>query len=270
MNLPLFKQMMKSNAKGISNYAFGSAFYILLMFWIYPGIASNASALNELLKSMPDGIVSAFNIQGGFGSMEAFISGEYYGLILPILLSIFSLMLSTSLMARLVDQGSMAYLLSTPATRRSIAATQSCVLAVGLLTIIIVTTASGFLGNALFIGERYEFDGVRFMQLNLAAFMLFTAVGGISFLVSSLANDEKKALGTSGTIVFGMFALDLAAKVSERIEWLRYASLFSLYRPGDIASGSGDPLIPCLVLLLVGLCGFAAGILACSKRDLPL
>ncbi|MBW7456490.1 permease, partial [Paenibacillus sepulcri] len=107
MNLPLFKQMMKINLKGISNYAFGSAFYILLMFWLYPGIADNTGALNDLMEAMPDGLVNAFGIQGGFGSMEAFISGEYYGLILPLLLAIFSVMLSTQLMARLVDQGSM-------------------------------------------------------------------------------------------------------------------------------------------------------------------
>jgi ABC-2 type transport system permease protein len=42
--------------------------------------------------------------------------------------------------------------------------------------------------------------------------MLFFAVGGISFFVSSFANDEKKALGFSGVLVFGMFGLDMLGK----------------------------------------------------------
>ncbi|CAM3095735.1 ABC transporter permease subunit [Paenibacillus lupini] len=270
MNLPLFKQMMKIHAKGMSNYAFGSAFYILLMFWLYPGIADNTGALNELLKSMPEGIVNAFNIQGGFGSMEAFISGEYYGLILPLLLSIFSIMLSTGLMARLVDQGSMAYLLSTPTTRRQIATTQAGVLSTGLLLIMVVTTAAGMLGYIWFIGDKYEFNGARYIQMNVVAWMLFIAASGIAFFLSSIMNDEKKALGTSGFIVFGMFALDMLGKISGSVEWLRYASIFSLYRPSDIAAGNGHPLLAAIILLAIGLASFAAGIIAFSKRDLPL
>jgi ABC-2 type transport system permease protein len=270
MNLPLFKQMMKIHAKGMSNYAFGSAFYILLMFWLYPGIADNTGALNELLKSMPEGIVNAFNIQGGFGSMEAFISGEYYGLILPLLLSIFSIMLSTGLMARLVDQGSMAYLLSTPTTRRQVATTQAGVLSTGLLLIMVVTTAAGMLGYIWFIGDKYEFNGARYIQMNVVAWMLFIAASGIAFLLSSIMNDEKKALGTSGFIVFGMFALDMLGKISGSVEWLRYASIFSLYRPSDIAAGNGHPLLAAIILLAIGLASFAAGIIAFSKRDLPL
>lgn len=270
MNLPLFKQMMKIHAKGMSNYAFGSAFYILLMFWLYPGIADNTGALNELLKSMPEGIVNAFNIQGGFGSMEAFISGEYYGLILPLLLSIFSIMLSTGLMARLVDQGSMAYLLSTPTTRRQVATTQAGVLSTGLLLIMVVTTAAGMLGYIWFIGDKYEFNGARYIQMNVVAWMLFIAASGIAFLLSSIMNDEKKALGTSGFIVFGMFALDMLGKISGSVEWLRYASIFSLYRPSDIAAGNGQPLLAAIILLAIGLASFTAGIIAFSKRDLPL
>ncbi|MDQ0060287.1 ABC transporter permease subunit [Paenibacillus harenae] len=270
MNLPLLKLMLKINMKGVSNYAFGSAFYIVIMFWLYPGIADNSGALNDLLASMPDGLVSAFNIQGGFGSMEAFISGEYYGLILPILLSIFTIMVSTGLMARLVDQGSMAYLLSTPTSRRRIAMTQASVLAFGLLMILLITTAAGYLGYFWFIGDRYEFDSSRFLLMNTVALALFIAIGGISFLVSSVANDEKKALGLSGAIVFGMFGLDMLGKISENVEWLRFASLFALYQPSEIASGGGNPLLSSAILLAVGIVAFAAGIVSFSKRDLPL
>lgn len=270
MNASLFKQMMKINLKGISNYAFGSAFYILLMFWLYPGIADNTGALNELMQALPTSLVNAFGMEAGFGSMESFISGEYYGLILPLLLSIFSVMLSTSLMARLVDQGSMAYLLSTPTTRRRIAATQAGVLAAGLLLIMVVTTAAGFIGYELFIGDRYEFDGTRFILLNLITWMLFIAVGGISFFVSACSNDEKKALGISGVITFGMFGLDMLGKISESVAWLRFVSVFSLYRPSEIASGGGDPYMSLVILFLIGIAGFIGGIIVFSKRDLPL
>lgn len=270
MNSPLFRQMMKVNMKGMMNYGFGSAFYILLMFWLYPSIADNAKNLNDMMSSLPSGLASAFGFENGFGSMESFISGEYYGLILPLLLSIFCIMISTQLMARLVDRGSMAYLLSTPTTRARVAFTQAAVLVTGLLIIVAITTASGFAGSAWIIGSRYEFDASRFVMMNVVIFLLFFAIGGLSFFFSSIVNDEKRALGISAVVTIGMFSLDLLGKISDSIGWLRWFSAFSLFRPSEIAVGGGHLTAACVVLPLIGLIGFAAGIAGFRQRDLPL
>lgn len=269
MNATLYKQMMKVNMKGFMNFAIGSAFYILLMFWLYPGIAKNSKAIDELVQSMPAGVGRAFSLNG-FGSAEAFISGEYYGLILVLLLSIICVQLSTQLMAKLVDQGSMAYLLSTPTTRGKVAFTQAAVLATGLFLIMAVTTIAGFAGKAWFLGEDYAFDPSKFLQMNTAAFLLFFAVGGICFLVSSLSNDEKKARGISGLITFGFFSLDLIGKFSEDIDWLRNISIFSLYKPGEIINGTVDLTVPYILLAAIGSVSVALGIILFRKRDLPL
>ena len=53
MNSALYKHMMKIHIKGMMNYAFGSAFYILLMFWLFPSFAGNNAALDEMIKSLP-------------------------------------------------------------------------------------------------------------------------------------------------------------------------------------------------------------------------
>lgn len=270
MNVSLYKQMLKVNAKGIMNYAVGSAFYMLLMIWLYPGIADHTGALDDLVQSMPQGVTNAFNLTTGFQSAESFISGEYYGLILVLILSIVCVQMSTRLMAGMVDRGSMAYLLSAPTTRSRVSGTQALVLVTALVVIMGVTTLAGFLGNAWFLGSTYAFDGGRFLQLNLIAFLLFFAVGGLTFLVSCLANDEKKALGIAGLIAFGFFSLDLLAKISTSLDWLKYATLFTLYRPGEIVGGQADIIVNAIVLLAVGLVSFGLGIALFKRRDLPL
>jgi len=269
MNVTLYKQMMKVNLKGFASYSLGSAFYILLMFWLYPGISGNTKALNELIEAMPDGLGRAFGLNG-FDSAEAFISAEYYGLILVLILSIVCVQLSTQLMAKLVDQGSMAYLLSTPTTRGRIAFTQASVLVSGLAMIMAVTTIAGFVGNAWFLGGDYEFDTSKFLQLNVSALLLFVAVGGIAFLVSALSNDEKRALGISGGITFGFFSLDLLGKISDSTEWMRSFTIFSLYKPSEILSGGEGLLQPALILLAIGLAAFGLAIALFRRRDLPL
>ncbi len=269
MKPTLYLQMMKVNLKGFLNYAFGSAFYILLMFWLYPGIAKNAAAIDSIVDSMPEGVGQAFGFNG-FGSAAAFISGEFYGLILVLILSIVCVQLATKLMAKLVDQGSMAYLLSTPTTRGQIAFTQAAVLVSGLVIILGVTTIAGFAGNAWFLGNEYALDTSTFLQMNLSALLLFFAVGGISFLVSSLASDEKKALGIAGAITFGFFSMDLLGKLSDQVDWLRSISVFSLYRPADITNGDADIVTTSMILLGIGLVAFGLAVALFRKRDLSL
>ncbi|MCC3372595.1 ABC transporter permease subunit [Cohnella sp. REN36] len=269
MNAALYGRMLSVHLKGFLNYAIGSAFYILLMFWLYPGIAQNAKAIDDLVASMPPGVGSAFGLNG-FGTAEAFISGEYYGLILVLILSIVCVQLSTQLMARLVDQGAMAYLLSAPTTRAKVALSQALVLATGLLLILGVTTLAGFAGDAWFLRGKYAFDTAGFLRLNASAFLLFFAVGGISFLVSALSDDEKRARGISGLIAFGFFSLDLIGKFSDKIDWMRNLSLFSLYRPGEVVSGPGDMAVTSAILAAIGLVAFGLAVGLFRRRDLPL
>ncbi|MNH98666.1 ABC-2 family transporter protein [compost metagenome] len=270
MNFSLYKEMMRVNLKGIMNYAMGSAFYMLFMIWLYPGLGGSTAAIDELVKAMPEGVGNAFGLNSGFASAEAFISGEYYGLILVLILSIVCVQLSTQLIARLVDRGSMAYLLATPTTRRKVAFTQGMVLVTSLFIILAVTLLSGFAGKSWFLGTKYEFDMGRFTQLNTVAFLLFFAIGGLCFLISCACNDEKKALGISGVVTFGFFTLDLLGKISGKLDVLRYFTLFSFYRPAHIVQGTAEVTQICLWLLLIGLAAFAAGIQIFRRRDLPL
>ncbi|MED1738684.1 ABC transporter permease subunit [Bacillus swezeyi] len=270
MNLALYKQMMKTNMKGIMSYAMGSAFYILLILGIYPSMAGNAEDIEKLIKSMPEGFLNAFGFENGLGNLEDFMSGEYYGLIFIVILSIFSVMLSTKLLAKLVDQGSMAYILSTPTTRGKVAFTQASVLTTGLFVIMAVTTIAGLAGYHLMLGDEYDFNMSRFLMLNLLGFLLFFAVSGISFLFSAISNDEKRALGLSGGITFLFFSLDLIGKLSEKTEWLRNISIFSLFRPSDIVNGNANIAEVSLILFTIGSAAFLISILIFKKRDLPL
>lgn len=113
-----------------------------------------------------------------------------------------------------------------------------------------------YLRNIGFPGDVRDADSLRFPR--------------ISFLISAASNDEKKALSLSGMITFLFFSLDLIGKLSEKTEWLRNLSIFSLFRPGDIAGDSAETLKAALILSVIGLAAFLTGILIFKKRDLPL
>ncbi len=270
MNYSLYKQMMKVHFKGMVNYALGSAFYMLLMVWVYPSIAENTKSLNDFMKVMPKGVMKAFGFENGFGSFESYISGEYYGVILTIILTIYCILLPTQLIAKLVDQGSMAYLLSTPTKRWKIVFTQASVFTSGIVLIMFITTISGFVGYGLFMKGENSFHANTFLQLNIATLMLFFAVGSISILISCVNNDEKKALGISGVIAFGFFSLDMIGKISEKVDWLRNFTIYSLFRPSEIVSGNSHLIQTSSILFIIGILSVGIGIFIFSKRNLPL
>ena len=122
----------------------------------------------------------------------------------------------------------------------------------------------------LFIGDLSDFHGAAYLRMNLAAFLLFFAVGGIAFLVSSLPMTRRKRLGISAVLTFGFFSLDFLGKLSEKIDWLRNLTYFSLYDPSGIIGGQAETALALAAIGCDWLGTFAAGIALFRKRDLPL
>ncbi|WP_110113289.1 ABC transporter permease subunit [Bacillus sp. CGMCC 1.16541] len=245
MSRALFFTMLKGHGKSISSYTIGSTFYLLLIVMIYPSV-SNVKGLNDIIASMPENFLKAFGIEGGLSSLSDFLAGEYYGLLLLVILSIYCITTATGSLAKLVDNGSMAYLLATPNSRVKIAITQAMVGVTGLVTILGVTTLAGILGGTYLI-ETSDFDVIAFVQMNVAAFFLFFVISSYSFFFSSLMNDEKKALSIPAVLTVIFYALDLIGKMSEKFEWMRNLSLFSLFNPIEIGRGNEDILAFCII-----------------------
>lgn len=269
MNASLFKAMLKTNGKSIVSYAVGAAFYMFLVIWIYPSIAKS-DALEQLFKEMPQGYLSAFGIDGGMlGDLSGFLAAEYYGLLFLIILMIFSVVTATQLIARLVDRGSMAYLLSTSTSRSQIAITQSIILVLGLATITLFSILPVLLG-ANWLIEDADINIVRFIEMNIVGFLLFFVISGYSFLFSCIFNDEKRALAISGGLSIIFFAINLVAKMSEDFEWLKKFTIFSAFQPTEIAKGTVDILPVSIALGGTGIALFVIAIVIFKKRDLPL
>jgi len=269
MNLSLFRAMMKLHGKTFISYGFGAAVYLLLAAWIYPQIAG-FKEINKVMEQMPEGFLNAFGFEGGMPEdLSGFLAAEYYGLIFLLILMVYSIMTSTQLVSRLVDRGSLAYLLATPTSRTKVAMTQAIVLTLGLLLITFITFLAGVLGANWFAqDETFHFD--RFVQINVLGFLLFFVVCSYSFFISCLMNDEKRALSISGAITVIFFMISLISKISQELDWLENFTLFTLYQPDEIARGTVEVLPISIWLTITGILFFILSIVVFRKRDLPL
>ncbi len=268
MSRSLFTTMMKNKGKTVISFTLGSIFYLSLVIWLYPSIA-DSQAFDTMFKEMPEGLMSAFGFNEGINSLSGFVAGEYYGLLFIIILLIYCVTTTTQLIVRLVDRGSMAYLLSSGLSRIKIAMTQIAVILLGLIFIIVITTISGVVGADIFI-EEGNFNAAHFIELNIVTFMLFFVISGYCFFFSCLFNDERKTLSVAGGISFIFFAVDMVSKISDKLDWMQYFTIFSTFRATEIAQGSVNILPICIGLGVTGVVLYSAAVIIFNKRDLPL
>ncbi len=269
MNLSLYTQMMRTNMKTFLGFGIGSAAYVTLMTLVFPMIADNIKQIDEMIKIFPEALLRALGLES-MSDYGQFIAAEYYGLFYLFILGAFTVIVSINLLARLVDRGSMAYLLSTRVSRIEIAITQIIVLISGLLIIHILTFFAGFIAAKLSIDSGSAIAFFEFFQINFVGFLLFFAIGGYTLLISSLFNDERNAFALAGGLTFVFYVMDMVGKIVIEIDWLRNLSLFSLYEPGKIASGDANIWLSSIIFIAIGLIGYTLAVFIFNKRNLPL
>ena len=140
-------------------------------------------SLRAMAESMPQ-LFSAFGMADVGTTLLESIIGYLYGILFTAFPGVFIILLSNRLIARYVDNGSMAYLLSVPHKRSKLAGTQAffmvaCLLAMAVYVTLLILIVS----EALFPGEL---EKAAFLRVNVGLFGLFLFFGGICFFFSCL------------------------------------------------------------------------------------
>ncbi|WP_088103155.1 ABC transporter permease subunit [Halalkalibacter urbisdiaboli] len=267
MNLTLYKQMMKASTKSILGYGIGSGLYILMVISIFPSFADSAE-FHQLLDLYPESLLAAFGIEG-LSELSDFLAGQYYGMIYLLLLSIFTITTSTKLIARFVSQGSMAFLLAIPISRKQLALTQSAVLLSGIFLITFISYLFTWLGQLLFL-EKLALQTGPFLMMNIVGILLFVSISSYCFLFSTIFSDDKKAIGYSASVTVLLYSLDLLGRLSDKFEFMRSLTFFSLFNPSGIAKGEEEWLVSILIYLISSVILYTIAIYHFIRRDLPL
>jgi hypothetical protein len=89
-------------------------------------------------------------------------------------------------------------------------------------------------------------------------------------LASVAANDSRKAYGITFGVYYGMYFLRIISVLSERLSFLRYFTIFQYW---DYSSAFVDGVVRwggilLLTLLSIGL--FVAGVVVFERKDLAL
>lgn len=265
MNGTLFKKEIKSNWLLLVIFLGVLSMYAVMITMMFD--PKLGDSLRMMSDSMPQ-LFEAFGMANVGTTLLEFISGYLYGMLLVAFPGVFVIILSNRLVAKYVDNGSMAYLLAVPEKRRKIVLTQ-CIFLLTTLVIMVVYIVALILiiGEALFPGEL---DIPAFLRVNVGLLGLLIFFGGACFCGSCFCNESKHSSAIGTTVVVYSILLQMISQVGDKFENIKYATPLTLFDVTGLGAGDSNAMGMCIILYVVGILLAIIGILRFSKRDLPL
>jgi ABC-2 type transport system permease protein len=229
-------------------------------FW--PTMRSPAMA--EAMAAYPQDVLAAFNYTD-MASPQGYLGGAVYGLLVPLLVAVFTIAWGARAVAGDEDAGTLDLVLAHPVGRRSLALQRF-----GALLLGVALVGVALLAAMLALRGPFELGDVSvggFVAINLQLALFGACFGALAFAVGAATGSRAAALGVSaGVAVLAYLANSVLPRV-DSLEWTRSLSPFHWYLGGDpIVNGvqwNGVALLLAATLALA-----AAGTVAFTRRDL--
>lgn len=265
MSFALFKNTLKRNWKLLF------IFFMVLCFYLFVIIAlidpDDMNVIKELYGTMGD-FLGAFNISvEAMTSPLAYTASTFFGLLVMAFTMVFYVMLSTKLIAKPVDDCSIAYTLSMPISRTRLVITQSVFLVFSILVLFLGILGTG--GTVLATMGDYDFPA--YLNLVAVTFLLCTANAMLSFFLSVAFCDSKLGVGLATGVPIGLLLVSmLGGAGGDSTKWLMHVSPFGWIDSVAIVNGTVETwwmYITFTVLIFVLLIG---SVLVFNKKRLPI
>lgn len=231
--------------------------------------------------------------------LNSILSDLVYKIVGVLLPMIYVMVVSNGLIVNQVNSGSMAYVLSTPTSRRKVVFTSFFFLFASLVLMYVAITSiallSEFIAGIMRVangGER-NMNVLRTVLLCYSSFAALFAISGVCFGASAFFNKSKNAIAVGGGVcvicflccILGLFGNKVFVSVGIGVEAMNvfnYGSLFTFIDTESVKNFSyfvyGNPdaemslswVWETLVLLGIGIVCSVLGSVKFLKKDLPL
>jgi len=232
--------------------------------FLFPVIAEQAEALNELIENLPEALLALAGGVIDYSTLNGFLAAEFFSVFCPIIFLVYAVIHGSGTIAGEEERGTLALLLANPISRTKVILHKAAALVVALMA----GSLTLWLGLIAWAGIA----GIEIGAWKLAQGCASIGLLGIFFALLSLAGGAATGRrGISSGIALGAgVATYLVNAFAPLVSWLepgRLATPFYYY-------GGGDPVLNGLNMLHAGvLVGASIVLLAYSvwafeRRDL--
>lgn len=264
-NYPLLKLGIRSNYKIFLIFAAVLSMYIALITTMFdPDLGD---VLAQFSETMPE-MMAVFGMNTESSTLLGFVSTYLYGFLMVIFPMIYIIIVSTKLVVKHIDRGSMVCFLSSPNSRLTFISTQFRLYIFSIIFLIGYCTSLGVAAAEYFFPG--ELDIPTFLILNLGVLGLHVFLSGLCFFASCVTNETRTCLSISAGIPIFQYLLQMLSNMGGNLEFLKYTTFFSLFNPTELIAKEVSAYYSIGVLYLMGLGFFITGILHFARRDLSI
>ena len=265
MSFTLFKTTLKKNWTLLLIFFGVLTMYMTSMITMYN--PDDMEALMAMFKLLPADLMKALGFSSMVTDLTGYLASWLYGLLMFGFPMVYSIILGNKLVAKMVDNGSFAYLLATPNSRVKIIITQG----VYALTSLVVLFAALFGIGVLISAAMFPnlLDVGAFFKLNFTTMLVNMVVMMISFFFSCLFNETKMSLGFGAGVPIAFILMNMLGGASPDAEILKKMSIYGFYDPVELVHGGAIWGINLIYIGIVVVL-FTAGVLIFRKKQLPL
>ena len=265
MSLVYFKTLIKRNWLLLVIFIAVLTMYMGVMISMYD--PEDMEALATMTEMFPPEMMNAMGFSSLVTDMTGFLASWLYGLLMLGFPLVYCIILGNRLVAKMVDNSSFAYLLSTPNSRIKLIVTSGVY---ALLSILVLFSCLFLIGVALC---EITFPGLldvgAFFKLNVTTMLVNMAVMMISFFFSCLFNETRLSLSFGAGIPILFLLMNMLGGVTTDMNILKSVSIYGFYDPVELVQGA-DILPTNLGYAAVSIALLAAGVYIFNRKRLPL
>ena len=222
----------------------------------------NTPQMQQALRNYPEGILQAFNYDD-LTSPAGYLGSSVYGLLVPLLVAVFTIAFGTRAVAGDEEAGTLDLLLAHPVSRTRVALQRFAALAAALVLVAAVLWLA-----MLAIAGPAELEGVTAAETTQLA--LFGAcLGALAFAVGAATGRKALALGASAGVAVLTYLANGVFPQVQGLEWTRDLSPWHWYLGGEPLT-NGLQTSDALLLLAVTVVLVAAGSWRFNRRDVAV
>lgn len=294
ISIPLLKQTMKSNwvLWFVATFTV-SLLYIVIKFAMGSIAVSSETDPNILMPYILALEAADLSLEGlfisigikpdiltGLATMDGniLVSIIFYPIVAVLLPLVYVVIVGNKMFASQIDNGSMAFILSTPIKRSKIALTQMIFMILSLVTMFLITTGVDVVLTKT-IDNSLTLDKIILLNLGLLLFSL--AMGSLTYMFSAIFNYSKHSLAFGGGFsllffiskILGLFGSDLFLNMGVGIEPMAFfnkITMISLYNTSSILDDSTDYILHFTFLTLISITCYTLGVIWFTKKDIPV
>jgi len=237
------------------------------MVSMYSSVAGSATGIEQYAESFPAAFKKAFgldrlrlsDILGYFGT-EVHIMIILFG-------SMFAILVSSGLLSKEENEKTVEFLLAKPVTRYQVVTGKLGAYVAQVLLFSAVVWVASYASILVFF--KGDFDRARFWTLALMTTLVLLTFANLGFLGSVFVTRNRTVYSGALGFVLVMYALQVAADISDRLGFLKYVTPMKWASAADILSG-GMSGVYLAIMLAVNAAALLATYVFYGRKDILL